>query len=98
MLSILQNGVLIYILAKYLLDLFSYDFHSILRVVRISRQELLSHAQTGFRLDLKARNTTIDLNKPETPKIDLSNMKYLSKLSIYVDIAGLFNKLFFFSG
>lgn len=65
-------------LAEYLLDLFSNNLDSVRHVVRISQQDL---SRIGFRLFLKAtRKTTIDLKKPEKPKFDLSNMKYLSKL------------------
>ena len=82
---VLQKGLVIYMLAKYLYDLFVHNFESsICRIVRISRQELLSQIQTGCKLELKPGNYKIDLQtQSKSPEFDFSNMNYLSNYDFF---------------
>lgn len=74
----IQNSLIIHFLAKYLFDLFLDNDIPIRRVVRITREEL--NSQTECELGFNYRFSKIDLTKPESPKIDISNLAYLSKL------------------
>ena len=69
--------MVIYMLAKCLLDLFKDGNKSIRHVIRIRQQELESLIQTGFEIELFSRFTQIDLITQESV---FSKMKYLCKL------------------
>lgn len=72
----------------YLASILSYLFinKSIYRVIRINRRDLPScQNRCMLMLFSNAKITKIDLTRHETPKLDLSNIKHLSKSLTYLN-------------
>lgn len=77
-LFLLKDNAIIYFLAKYIVDFLFNGGKSICRLIRISRQDIISHIQNVCELELKPVETYIDLAS-SFPKCYLANLKYLSK-------------------
>ena len=59
---------------------FKHSSTPIHHIVRISREDLLSHIQTGCLLILDPKDIEIDLTEPKSPKIGMTNIQMMRKL------------------